>query len=148
MRTDSDDQKIQTTCLIILTTIAVALALYWLTPVLIPFVLALFLAIGLAPLIDLPVRRLHMPRAAAVLMTLTLAGVVLAGVGIAVSSSLSGLSDKAEVHVSEGATLSLDYRGEIRVGKLYFDGKLQPVGTYTAQNAPKYIKGMGILRIR
>jgi len=61
-------------------------------------------------------------------------------------ASVHSLSDKAEVYVSHGAMLSLDFQGEMRIGKLYFDGKLQPAGTYSAANAPKYIKGTGVLR--
>jgi len=56
------------------------------------------------------------------------------------------LSDKAEVSLSEGAMLELYFKGEMRISKLYFDGKLQPAGTYSAANAPKFIKGTGVLR--
>ena len=42
------DQRVQTTCLVILTVLAVGGALYWLRPVMIPFVLAVFLAYVLA----------------------------------------------------------------------------------------------------
>ena len=34
----------------------------------------------------------------------------------------------------------------MRISKLYFDGKLQPAGTYSAENAPKFIKGKGALK--
>jgi len=61
-------------------------------------------------------------------------------------ASVHSLSDKAEVHVSEGATLSLDFQGDMRIGKLYLDGQLQPAGTYSTANVPKYIKGAGVLR--
>ncbi|MCF7731377.1 MAG: hypothetical protein K9N23_06810 [Akkermansiaceae bacterium] len=56
------------------------------------------------------------------------------------------LSDKTEVSISEGAILDLSFKGETRISKLYFDGKLQPAGTYSAANAPKFIKGKGALR--
>ena len=56
------------------------------------------------------------------------------------------LGDKTEVDISEGAMLQLDFKGEMRVGKLSFDGKTQPPGTYDAKSAPKFIKGSGVLR--
>jgi autotransporter-associated beta strand protein len=56
------------------------------------------------------------------------------------------LSDKTEVSLSEGAMLDLNFQGEMRISKLYFDGKLQPAGTYSAENAPKFIKGKGALK--
>ncbi|MEI6536524.1 MAG: autotransporter-associated beta strand repeat-containing protein, partial [Verrucomicrobiaceae bacterium] len=57
------------------------------------------------------------------------------------------LSDKTEVSLSEGSMLELNFKGEMRISKLYLDGKLQPAGTYTAANAPKFIKGTGVLKI-
>jgi autotransporter-associated beta strand protein len=56
------------------------------------------------------------------------------------------LGDKTDIYVSDGATLDLNFRGEMRIRKLYLDGKLQPAGTYSAANAPKYIKGTGVLK--
>ena len=56
------EQRIQTVCLLILSTAAVAAALYWLRPVLVPFVFAVFIAYGLLPLTELQVRQLHLPR--------------------------------------------------------------------------------------
>ena len=57
-----------------------------------------------------------------------------------------GLGDKAEVSVADGALLALNFKGEMRISKLTLDGKLQPVGTYSAAIAPKFIKGEGILK--
>jgi autotransporter-associated beta strand protein len=56
------------------------------------------------------------------------------------------LSDKTEVSLAEGAMLELNFKGEIRISKLYLDGKLQPAGTYSAANAPQFIKGKGVLK--
>lgn len=57
-----------------------------------------------------------------------------------------GLSDKTEVSLSEGTMLDLNYKGEMRISKLYLDGRLQPAGIYSAANAPKFVKGKGVLR--
>ena len=42
--------------------------------------------------------------------------------------------------------LQLDFKGEMRIGKLSFDGKPQPSGTYDAKSAPNFIKGLGVLK--
>ena len=47
-------------------------------------------------------------------------------------ASAGSLGDKTDVHVSDGATLALTFPGEMRIGRLYFGGKLQPAGTYSA----------------
>ena len=56
------------------------------------------------------------------------------------------LGDKTEVSISDGATLGLNFKGEMRVGKLTLGDKSQPPGTYSAANAPKFIKGNGVLK--
>jgi len=61
-------------------------------------------------------------------------------------ASTKSLGDKADVHISEGAMLELNFKGELRIGKLYLDGKQQPGGTYSANNSPKYVKGKGTLK--
>ncbi|MCX6872846.1 MAG: autotransporter-associated beta strand repeat-containing protein [Verrucomicrobia bacterium] len=57
-----------------------------------------------------------------------------------------GLGDKTEVSVADGATLALNFKGEMHISKLTLDGKLQPAGTFSAATAPKFIKGEGSLR--
>ncbi|MCX6877220.1 MAG: autotransporter-associated beta strand repeat-containing protein [Verrucomicrobia bacterium] len=66
--------------------------------------------------------------------------------GTLVLKNARSLGDQTEVSLAEGAMLALDFNGEMRVSKLYFDDKLQPAGTYGAASAPKYIKGQGRLR--
>ncbi|MCX6880281.1 MAG: autotransporter-associated beta strand repeat-containing protein [Verrucomicrobia bacterium] len=56
------------------------------------------------------------------------------------------LGAKTEVSIAEGAMVALNFKGEMRVSKLYFDGKLQPAGSYGAASHPKYIKGQGVLK--
>ena len=53
-----------------------------------------------------------------------------------------------DVHISEGAMLDLKFKGEMRIGRLYLDGKLQPAGTYNTENAPTFIKGTGVLSLQ
>ena len=61
-------------------------------------------------------------------------------------ASAKSLGEKTDVYLSEGATLELGFKGELKIGKLYLDGKEQPAGTFSAENAPKYIKGKGVLK--
>lgn len=75
--------KIQTVCLIVVTAFVIGISLYLLRPILVPFTLAVFLAFILSPLLDLQVRKLHLPRYIALAVTLVL--------GFAVLSVFSGL---------------------------------------------------------
>jgi AI-2 transport protein TqsA len=74
------EQRIQTGCLLILTALGGAGALYVFRSVLIPFVLAVFLTLCLTPVIDLQVERLRINRYVAVLTTIFM-GVVVLGLG-------------------------------------------------------------------
>lgn len=67
------------------------------------------------------------------------------GVTLSLANARS-LGDKTEVSLSEGAMLDLYFKGDMRISKLYLDGKLQPAGTYSAANTPKFIKGKGVLK--
>ena len=86
------EARIQTVSLLVLATIAAATALYWLAPVMIPFVLALFLAMGLAPLIDLQIRYLKSPRPLAVLTTFLVGLLILYLLATLVAASIAQLS--------------------------------------------------------
>lgn len=88
-------QRTQTICLVVLTVLAVGSALHWLAPVMIPFVLAVFGALILSPLIEFQVDRLRMPRNAAIGVTLVLAFLLFGGVGTLVSASVSQLAANA-----------------------------------------------------
>jgi len=58
------------------------------------------------------------------------------------------LGEKTEVTVSNGATLALNFKGEMRAAKLMLDGKAQPAGAYSAATSPGFIKGTGVLKTR
>lgn len=63
------EQRIQTGCLLILTALGIAGAMYAFGSVLIPFVLAIFLTICLTPAIDVQMKWLRIPRRTAILTT-------------------------------------------------------------------------------
>jgi AI-2 transport protein TqsA len=71
--------RIHTICLSILTVVAVGLTLLWLRAVMIPFVVAVFLAIAFMPLVDILEIRAHLSRTVASCVVLLLACLVLAG---------------------------------------------------------------------
>jgi AI-2 transport protein TqsA len=92
---DRQELRIQTVCLLILSALALGFALYWLRPVMIPFVLAAFFALGLAPVVDFQVRRLRAPRGVAVAVTLVLAIGLLTGIAALIQISVGELAANA-----------------------------------------------------
>jgi AI-2 transport protein TqsA len=90
------EQRIQTIALLTLAVFAAAFALYWMKPVLVPFVLALFISVGARPVIDWQADRLHLPRNLAVGTTLLLALLVLFLAGLLISISVAQLVANAD----------------------------------------------------
>jgi AI-2 transport protein TqsA len=80
-------------CLSVLATSAVGVMLYVLRPVLVPFVVAVFLTVGLKPILDLLQRRLLLSRLAAVATAFLLGVVLLLLLGGAVASSIDQLAN-------------------------------------------------------
>ncbi|MCP4259047.1 MAG: AI-2E family transporter [Planctomycetes bacterium] len=68
-KSEQYEQRIQTGCLLILTALGIAGALYAFSSVLIPFVLAIFLTLCLTPIIDIQMKWLRIPRRTAILTT-------------------------------------------------------------------------------
>jgi len=89
-------QRVQTFCLLALTLMALGVASYLLRPVLVPFVLAVFLTYCLTPLIDAQRRYLRMPRGVAIVSTVLLALVVLALCCSVVATSISSASRRLQ----------------------------------------------------
>ena len=85
-------ERIQTTCLVILSVVAVAIALYWLRPVLVPFVLALFFFLIFQAMIDLHIKYLKIPVPAAVVSTIILSALFLFLVVTLISSSVGQMA--------------------------------------------------------
>ena len=72
MDLDRQAPRITAICATILAAIATGAALYWLRPVLVPFVLAVFLSIVAEPVVDAQIKGLRLPRAVAIVTTLML----------------------------------------------------------------------------
>ncbi len=86
--------RIQTVCLSALTVVATAFALYWLRPVMIPFVVAAFLAFAFRPMVDLLEVRARLPRTIAVCVALLAAVLVLLGTAVLVSNAVGQFTDE------------------------------------------------------
>jgi AI-2 transport protein TqsA len=105
--------NVQTFCLLTLTLIALGGALYFLRPVLVPFVLAVLLTNCLMPVIEFQQRRLRAPRGVAVASTLVMMLVIVAICGSFVAASIGGASqrlgyyEKQFQHFTEGAARSV-----------------------------------------
>lgn len=92
------DVRIQTACLLILSAIAVGFALYWLRPVMVPFVLAVFFSLGLAPVVDVQVRRWRFPRLIAIGTTLLLGVALLVVIALLIQTSVAQLAANADAY--------------------------------------------------
>lgn len=95
------EQRIQTLSLLVLAAAAVALVLYWLQAVLVPFVLAVFIALGLAPLINVLTGRARLPRWLAVVVTLLVAVAILGLVGFLITVSANRLAANASTYQAQ-----------------------------------------------
>ncbi len=105
----------------VIATVAAGVALFWLRSMLIPFVVAGFIAIGLRPLISFQMRRLKLPRALAVITTLLLAFVLLGGMYMVVSNSVVELTANVKAY-GERAGQLLDYAVDtLHLEKVGFD---------------------------
>jgi AI-2 transport protein TqsA len=82
------DRRVQTACLLILAFVAAGFGLWQLQPVLVPFVLAMFFAACLKPVIEFQMRYLRMPRPLAVAGAILLAAAIVTLIGIPLTSSV------------------------------------------------------------
>lgn len=82
------DLHVQTVCLLILAFLAAGVGLFLLRPVLVPFVLALFFAACLKPVIEFQRRYLRFPQPVAVAGALLTSVAILGGIGIPLISSI------------------------------------------------------------
>jgi AI-2 transport protein TqsA len=91
----AQQRQIQNVCLMLLSAVAAGFVFFWFRSVLIPFVLSVFFAYGLGPLVDVQIVKLRVPRPLAVLVTLLLGVLLLGMIGGLVSMSVRQLSANA-----------------------------------------------------
>jgi AI-2 transport protein TqsA len=92
------ERRLETVCLAVLAAVAIGAAMYWLRPVLIPFVLAVFLTYSLSPIIDLLTMKCRVPRPVAIVITALVGCLVLIIAGVMISGSVSQMSAHADVY--------------------------------------------------
>ena len=95
------DLHVQSICLLILAFVAAGVALYLLRPVLVPFVLALFFAAVLKPLIELQRKYLRFPQPLAVVGALLIAGAIIFSVGIPLAQAFIQMKPDFEQRFDE-----------------------------------------------
>ena len=98
MSIGKSESRIQTICLMLLCTIGVAGALYWLQGIIVPFILAIFVSLILTPVVNFQVRKLRFPRILAILGTLLLCFFIMLILGGIVSASVAQLANNANVY--------------------------------------------------
>jgi len=92
------EARVQTVCLVVISVVLTGGALYWLRPVMVPFVLALFITLGLRAAAEFLEHRVRVPHRAALSVALLLGFVFLIGIGAVVSLSVDELSDKSDLY--------------------------------------------------
>jgi len=89
------ESRIQTVCLLILCAIAVAASLYWLRPVMIPLVLAVFFSLCLSMMAEVLTLRFKFPKVLAMGTTLLIASLFFLLLVTLISSSVRQLANQA-----------------------------------------------------
>lgn len=107
MQPVSNERRIQTVCLVILSAVAIGIGLYWLSPVLIPFVLAVFLSYALMPVIDIQIRYLRFPRSVALVTTVLLACALLALIFLLVFTTVNQMYNDVNEYEKQLTALSV-----------------------------------------
>jgi AI-2 transport protein TqsA len=145
MNTAESNSRIQTTCVIILATVAAGFAMWWLRGVLIPFVVAVFVMIGLTPMVSLLRRRLRFPKVLAVFVTLIFAVVVLSAVGVVIANSLGGVSEYAETSQVRIELLLNKVADALPLDRLNLEREdiLQPFSNVRGQDIHDLVVGVG-----
>jgi len=92
--------------LVILACVALGAALYFMRPVLVPLVLAILISYLVSPVVDFVQVKLRTPRPLAVVAALLVAAMLLAGIGLLMSSSISNLADKGPEYQQKVLTLA------------------------------------------
>lgn len=150
-RDGDGDQRVQTISLAVLATVATGFALYWLRPALIPFVLALFVALGLSLCVEWLVGRMRVPRWLALPVTLVLGLALLSLVGGLVGASLAELADSAPAYVRQLGLMIDRVTGWLpeelaaRLGERGADLREIPVGTVRSVLASTSSALLGVL---
>jgi AI-2 transport protein TqsA len=98
MQTDGYQSRVQTICLVVIATAIVTYFIYWLRPVLLPFVVALFVVSAVSPLLEMLEHRLRVNRLVAAAITFLTGLAVLAALGICLWISVMQMAEKGQAY--------------------------------------------------
>jgi AI-2 transport protein TqsA len=110
-KSENYEQRIQTGCLLILTALGIAGALYAFSSVLIPFVLAVFLTLCLIPAIDVQMKWLRIPHGAAILTTVLIGCAVLVLAALLVTAAANQILKSKDDYEQQFRQLLVKTRG-------------------------------------
>lgn len=113
--------RIQTACLLALTAIAVAAALFWMRAVVVPFVYALFLAITLTPIVHTMTRVTRIPHVVSVIIALIAVFVVVAVLGGFISVSITQFARNVGAYQRQFQTLVNDIAERLPLAQFGID---------------------------
>jgi AI-2 transport protein TqsA len=135
-KSENYEQRIQTGCLLILTALGIAGALYAFSSVLIPFVLAIFLTLSLTPVIDIQMRWLRIPRRTAILTTVLIGCAILVLAGLLVTEAANRIVDSRDDYEKQFRVLLMRTRGFFPA-EWYTDDPNDPNGLAGDPNDPE-----------
>lgn len=95
------DQRVQTVALLVLAASAIGFALYWLKPVMLPFVIAVLLMLTINPIADWICSKIPVPRWVALGAVLLVGVAAFPVVGAVMTSSVSEFAAQAETYQEE-----------------------------------------------
>jgi AI-2 transport protein TqsA len=98
MVTPRREHRIQTICLILLSVMGAGAAMYWLRPVIVPFVLAVFFTYCLEPFVDWEEKRLRLPRGLAMFIAFFLQCFALILVSLAVFFAATQMAARGDAY--------------------------------------------------
>ena len=94
----TDHSWLNTVSMMVLATVAMAAALLYTRPVMVPFVLAIFISYLVSPLVDILRIRVRLPKAVAVLITLLVAAALITLLALLIITSTRGLLENVDVY--------------------------------------------------
>ncbi|NQT02380.1 MAG: AI-2E family transporter [Planctomycetes bacterium] len=110
-KSENYEQRIQTGCLLILTALGIAGALYAFSSVLIPFVMAIFLTLCLIPAIDVQMKWLRIPRRTAMLTTVIIGCAILVLAALLVTNAANQILKSKDDYGQQFRQLLVKTRG-------------------------------------
>jgi len=109
--------------------------MYWLKPVMIPFVLALFISLGLNALVNVQMQQFNIPRVLALISTMMLAFLTFTLLGLLVTASVTQLADNASAYIAQVTRLfeRVGHLLPVKIASLTPEGVTERLSTMSIQ---------------